>query len=224
MRALSVGSGLGDVITFEDTTESIMNALHCMATSSKRVERRMSAQFANTDQYFRFNVVHGCKGNMIADSERFSTVSAHTHNYLLDNEEVMERCVNSHCVDSGYSENEPRIEPAIYSGSYDHSAEDGTLSIGEPLSKRPRLEWLRYGDPEEMLAIGTPSPFYATLLTEFTYEPRRRSTVRESITSPTGTNLSMDGDYERVNAAMYTGASFSWLHSQPRCGHGYWRA
>lgn len=63
----SVGSSLGDVVTLEDTLESIIGALHNLATSSKRVARRSAARFAKKGQYFHINFDQGRKDITIAD-------------------------------------------------------------------------------------------------------------------------------------------------------------
>ncbi|KAL1974583.1 hypothetical protein VTN31DRAFT_4787 [Thermomyces dupontii] len=59
MRILSIGTGLGDVVTIKDYRFSIINALKQMATSSRKVAARLNSRFGDDGQYFRFNVDQG---------------------------------------------------------------------------------------------------------------------------------------------------------------------
>ncbi|KAL1972370.1 hypothetical protein VTN31DRAFT_6784 [Thermomyces dupontii] len=89
MRVLSVGAGLGDVVEIKDSPESIIKALHDMATSSKRVARRLATQFSGGDQYFRFIVDQGLRDITLADWEKVSRISAYTLNCLSENERAI---------------------------------------------------------------------------------------------------------------------------------------
>ncbi|KAL1994652.1 hypothetical protein VTN49DRAFT_2122 [Thermomyces lanuginosus] len=95
LRIVSIGTGLGDVITIENSSESIVKALKSMATSSKRADRNLSAWFEHDDQYFRFNVDQGLKDITLSDWEKASTISAHTRNYLAENERAIRKFVDS---------------------------------------------------------------------------------------------------------------------------------
>lgn len=48
---LSIGTGLGDVVTIKDSRISIINALKQMATSSKKVAARLNNRFGDVGPY-----------------------------------------------------------------------------------------------------------------------------------------------------------------------------
>ncbi|KXH59138.1 phosphorylase superfamily protein, partial [Colletotrichum salicis] len=84
LQVLSIGTGLGDVVSIGNTRMGIIRALKNMATSSKKVATRLDDQYAASGQYFRFNVAQGLQDVTLSDWEKSSTVSAHTRNYLLE--------------------------------------------------------------------------------------------------------------------------------------------
>lgn len=55
---LSIGTGLNEAISIEDSRLSILDALKKMATSSEAAHRRLGRRLPE-DVYFRFNVVRG---------------------------------------------------------------------------------------------------------------------------------------------------------------------
>lgn len=85
MLVLSIGTGLGDVVSISGR-RSIVQALKKMATTSKKVERRVDGKFADTGVYHRFNVDQGLKDVTLSDWKKRSKISAHTKNYLEDNQ------------------------------------------------------------------------------------------------------------------------------------------
>ncbi|OJJ96527.1 hypothetical protein ASPACDRAFT_63446 [Aspergillus aculeatus ATCC 16872] len=91
---LSIGTGLGDVVTIRDTRMSIVRALAAMATSSRRVARDLLNIYGENGHYYRFNVDRGLDDITLSDWERSSTISAHTHNYLDDERSRIRRCVD----------------------------------------------------------------------------------------------------------------------------------
>jgi hypothetical protein len=56
MRVLSIGTGLGDIVSIKDSRRSILNALRKMSLTSKAVAARMKGRYGFGDQYHRFNV------------------------------------------------------------------------------------------------------------------------------------------------------------------------
>lgn len=95
MCILSIGTGLGDVVTIKDSRLSIINALKQMATSSKKVAARLNNRFGDVGPYFRFNVDQGLQDITLSDWEKASSISAHTRNYLAENEKIIQRFVES---------------------------------------------------------------------------------------------------------------------------------
>lgn len=95
MRVLSLGTGLGDVVAIENTRISILNALKKMAASSKQVATRLDTQYSDSSQYFRFNVDQGLQDIRLSDWEKASKISANTHNYLMENEQMINKFVDS---------------------------------------------------------------------------------------------------------------------------------
>lgn len=66
-----------------------------MATSSKAVAARLDSQYGDSGQYFRFNVDKGLEDVTLSDWERSSAISAHTQNYLQDNQRAIKKFVDS---------------------------------------------------------------------------------------------------------------------------------
>jgi hypothetical protein len=90
---LSIGTGLNDVISIEDSRRSILSALKKMATSSENVHRRLAERLPE-DVYFRFDVARGLNDITLSDWEKSSRISAHTTNYLaeIQVERSIKRC------------------------------------------------------------------------------------------------------------------------------------
>jgi len=80
MYILSIGTGLGDVTTIDDSPASVIRALRNMATSSQNVARMLEfrSEYFFNECYFRFNVDRGLKDITISDWKEASTISAHT--------------------------------------------------------------------------------------------------------------------------------------------------
>lgn len=95
MQILSIGTGLGDVVTIDNTRKSILRALKKMATSSKKVAFNLKSRFGDTNQYYRFNVDVGLKDITLSDWEKSSTISSHTSNYLRENEMEIRKFVDA---------------------------------------------------------------------------------------------------------------------------------
>ncbi|KAI0384321.1 acyl transferase/acyl hydrolase/lysophospholipase [Hypomontagnella monticulosa] len=94
LQVLSIGTGLGDVVTIKDSRRSIIRALKSMATTSNKVAERLDNQYGNSGQYFRFNVDRGLEDITLSDWEKTSTISAHTTNYLAKNRRLITEFVD----------------------------------------------------------------------------------------------------------------------------------
>ncbi|KAH6972990.1 acyl transferase/acyl hydrolase/lysophospholipase [Ilyonectria sp. MPI-CAGE-AT-0026] len=108
LQVLSIGTGLGDVVTINNTRKSILKALKKMATSSKKVAFNLKSRFGDTNQYYRFNVDVGLKDITLSDWERSSTISSHTSNYLRENEMEIRKFVDAF---SGVAPVNPLTQP-----------------------------------------------------------------------------------------------------------------
>ncbi|XEV04493.1 hypothetical protein FSHL1_009780 [Fusarium sambucinum] len=95
IRVLSIGTGLGDVVSIKDTRMSILKALKKMATTSKKVALSLDEQFGASGTYYRFNVERGLEDISLADWDKSSTISSYTHNYLNENKREMSKFVQS---------------------------------------------------------------------------------------------------------------------------------
>ncbi|GLI80403.1 hypothetical protein PoHVEF18_008757 [Penicillium ochrochloron] len=84
LQVLSIGTGLGDVVSIKDTRRSIIAALRKMATSSKKAAKILDDRYGDSGQYFRFNVDRGLEDITLSDWEKASTIAAHTRNYLSE--------------------------------------------------------------------------------------------------------------------------------------------
>ncbi|KAI1170819.1 hypothetical protein F4777DRAFT_567873 [Nemania sp. FL0916] len=100
LQILSIGTGLGDVVTIKDKRLSILNALKNLATSSKAVAERLDYQYKHSDLYFRFNVEQGLNDVTLSDWEKTSRISAHTKNYLEENRTAILKYVDRLLSDS----------------------------------------------------------------------------------------------------------------------------
>jgi hypothetical protein len=94
MLVLSIGTGLGDVVAIGNTRMSIITALKQMATSSKKVAASLADRYGGSGQYYRFNVDQGLQDITLSDWEKASNVSAHTRNYLSDNQRAIKNFVD----------------------------------------------------------------------------------------------------------------------------------
>ncbi|GKT52042.1 calcium-independent phospholipase A2-gamma [Colletotrichum spaethianum] len=94
LQVLSIGTGLGDVVSIGKTRMDIVRALKSMATSSKKVAARMDQQYGDSHQYFRFNVDKGLEDVTLSDWEKSSTISAHTRNYIDENRRAIAHFVD----------------------------------------------------------------------------------------------------------------------------------
>jgi patatin-like phospholipase/acyl hydrolase len=88
----SIGTGLGNVVTIKNTRISILQALKTMASSSSRVAQEMEMLYRDSDNYFRFDVERGLEDVTLSDWEEISTITTHTHNYILEHESRLQRC------------------------------------------------------------------------------------------------------------------------------------
>ncbi|KAF5675741.1 acyl transferase acyl hydrolase lysophospholipase [Fusarium denticulatum] len=95
MRVLSIGTGLGDVVSIKDTRASILRALKKMATTSKKVALRLDERYGETGTYHRFNVERGLEDISLSDWKETSSISSHTHNYLSENKRVIDKFIQS---------------------------------------------------------------------------------------------------------------------------------
>ncbi|KAM0256538.1 hypothetical protein ACHAPA_012138 [Fusarium lateritium] len=93
MQVLSIGTGLGDVVSIGDTRKSILKALKNMATTSRKVDSRLAEQYGDEGVYYRFNVDRGLDDVTLSDWEKSSKISAHTRNYLEENKRVIKRFI-----------------------------------------------------------------------------------------------------------------------------------
>ena len=98
MQVLSIGTGLGDNVSIQNSRRSILNALKVMATSSKKVAARLDSRYGESGQYYRFNVDKGLEDITLSDWEKASTISAHTHNYLLKNRRAVQKVASSFAI------------------------------------------------------------------------------------------------------------------------------
>ncbi|KAL2890351.1 Nephrocystin-3 [Ceratocystis lukuohia] len=91
MVILSIGTGLGNVVKLDDTKDSVAAAQRDVTMSSKPTALRLKKKYKNTGGYYRFSVENGLRDIPLLDTDKMSTISAHTRNYLIENEdEIME--------------------------------------------------------------------------------------------------------------------------------------
>ncbi|KAK0638483.1 acyl transferase/acyl hydrolase/lysophospholipase [Cercophora newfieldiana] len=97
LQVVSIGTGLGDVVSIKESRRSIIVALKKMATSSKEVATRLDKRYGDADdcEYYRLNVEQGLQDITLSDWEKAKEISGHTHNYLEKNQRVLERIANT---------------------------------------------------------------------------------------------------------------------------------
>ena len=89
---LSIGTGIGGVVSVRATRKSILDALKAMATSSQKVAQRLNELYSDEDVYFRFNVPRGLEDVTLSDWKEMSNISAHTRNYLAESQNPLAKC------------------------------------------------------------------------------------------------------------------------------------
>ena len=89
---LSVGTGIGGVVSVGATRKSILDALKAMATSSQKVAQRLDELYSDGDVYYRFNVPRGLEDVILSDWKEMSNISAHTRNYLAESQSPLAKC------------------------------------------------------------------------------------------------------------------------------------
>lgn len=82
LSLVSIGTGLGGIVSVRDTRASIIQMLKRIGIESNKAADRLQDKYDGTDQYFRFNVDRGLEDITLADWRMDSDISAHTHNYL----------------------------------------------------------------------------------------------------------------------------------------------
>ncbi|SPJ73828.1 uncharacterized protein FTOL_03558 [Fusarium torulosum] len=96
MQVLSIVTGLGDVVSIDDTRKSILKALKCMVTTSRKVDFRLVEYYGDEGVHYRFNVDRGLDDVTLSDWEKSSKISAHTRNYLEENKRAIKTFI--HCL------------------------------------------------------------------------------------------------------------------------------
>ncbi|KAK1623459.1 acyl transferase/acyl hydrolase/lysophospholipase [Colletotrichum phormii] len=109
IQVLSIGTGLGDVVSIGNTRMGIIRALKNMATSSKKVAMRLEDQYGDSGQYFRFNVAQGLQDVTLSDWEKSSTISAHTRNYLLETRRQIQQFIRHMTICYSNNDETPAI-------------------------------------------------------------------------------------------------------------------
>ncbi|KAH8900639.1 FabD/lysophospholipase-like protein, partial [Thozetella sp. PMI_491] len=82
LRILSIGTGLGDVVTIANSRRSIINALKKMASSSNQVAARLGNKYRNDNRYCRLNVDQGLHDVTLSDWDKASSIISHTAAYI----------------------------------------------------------------------------------------------------------------------------------------------
>ncbi|KAL1894816.1 hypothetical protein Cpir12675_003511 [Ceratocystis pirilliformis] len=83
---------IGDIIEINEA-KPIAKALDNMATRSKQAAMRLKTAYSNSNGYYRFDVENGLKNITLWDWKKTSQISAHTRNYLRENEEAVKRLI-----------------------------------------------------------------------------------------------------------------------------------
>lgn len=101
LRVLSIGTGLGSVVTIEDSRRSIIKALSKMASESTKVANRLDTKDDDRGYYYRFNVERGLDDVALSDYEKSSKIAGHTSNYLADKDRTIQKFVDNFFGNAG---------------------------------------------------------------------------------------------------------------------------
>ncbi|KAL2886888.1 Vegetative incompatibility protein HET-E-1 [Ceratocystis lukuohia] len=92
--ALSLGTGLDNVVEIDNLRSSITSALKKMVSSSKCAHQRLKYTYRGTNNYHRLDVISGLMDVTLLDSSALSKIAGLTENYLNENVELVTACVN----------------------------------------------------------------------------------------------------------------------------------
>ncbi|KAL2885559.1 Vegetative incompatibility protein HET-E-1 [Ceratocystis lukuohia] len=93
--AVSLGTGLGDVVEIKNLRSSITSAFEKMASSSKGAHQRLKDRYGGTKNYHRLDVISGLMDVTLLDSSALSKIAALTQNYLKENDDLVAKCVKA---------------------------------------------------------------------------------------------------------------------------------
>ena len=120
---LSIGTGLGDVVTISDKRLPILRALKKMASSSKRVADELIDTLPE-DFYFRFNVTKGMEDISLSEVGKVSKISAHTKNYIRDVQKCLSTCAGALQNAQNHTRIEARLKELTEEERMDESLKD----------------------------------------------------------------------------------------------------
>lgn len=133
MRILSIGTGLGGVVSIRDTRYSILSMLKKIGTESNKVADRLEERYQGTNQYFRFDVDRGMEDITLADWMMNSDISTYTHNYLKRKKAEISRFVSTLTISSGFERALPE-EKVAPEAEGDNSRKEGNALTPSGLS------------------------------------------------------------------------------------------
>ncbi|PHH49227.1 Vegetative incompatibility protein HET-E-1 [Ceratocystis fimbriata CBS 114723] len=93
--ALSLGTGLSDVVEINNLRSSITAALKTMVSSSKGTHLHLKKKYKGTNKYHRLDVISGLMDVTLLDSSALSKIAALTENYLKENDDLVTDCVKA---------------------------------------------------------------------------------------------------------------------------------
>ncbi|KAL2886498.1 Vegetative incompatibility protein HET-E-1 [Ceratocystis lukuohia] len=93
--AVSLGTGLGDVVEIQNLRNSITSAFEKMVSSSKGTHQRLKDKYKGTNNYHRLDVISGLMDVTLLDSSALSKIAALTENYLKENDDLVTNCVEA---------------------------------------------------------------------------------------------------------------------------------
>ena len=150
---LSIGTGLGGVVTIKDKRIAILNALKKMASNSKRVADELADTWRD-DVYYRFNVTKGMEDVSLSDVAKISSISAHSRNYIRDVQKRLSEC--------SAALQKPQRDACVEIRRPDQSGEDGVTDTmqNESHGLRPRHMKEETTETQRLKGKATqPSPF-----------------------------------------------------------------
>ncbi|KAI0167357.1 acyl transferase/acyl hydrolase/lysophospholipase [Pestalotiopsis sp. NC0098] len=172
LQILSIGTGLGNIVSIKDSRLSILKALKKMATTSTKVATRLDDRYGGGSNYYRFNVERGLEDITLADWQKTSQISSHTSNYLRENRRALDAFVHSFLA-------RPQVEQA------------GTAGPDEPPSSRSHY-YLPFEENKHFVRrVG-----YLDALVEKLFQKRRREVALVGLGGAGKTQIALQFAYD----------------------------
>ncbi|KAL2885584.1 Vegetative incompatibility protein HET-E-1 [Ceratocystis lukuohia] len=144
--ALSLGTGLSDVVEINNLRSSITAALKTMVSSSKGTHLRLKTKYKGTNKYHRLDVISGLMDVTLLDSSALNKIAALTDSYLKENDDLVTNCVKALVANENDQEESDQAESQQ---NYDMDENDkqclSDLYVADPCTDKKTIESTKGG-------------------------------------------------------------------------------